>query len=200
MIKALVVLEIIVAAFIPQGEKENKPQKVWTQEQIEIANTAKNADYLSQDEKEVIMYLNLARLYPKDYILLELKRENFEYEIEYHAFYFESLIKNLDSMLPAGLIYPDKDLAETAACFSKELAKSGKVSHDRKYCEENYAAECLSFGATEPREVITQLLIDYGVKSLGHRKVCLSKRYSKIGVSINTHKEYRKVAVLDFKR
>lgn len=200
MIKSLFILEIIIAAFIPQGEKELEPQKVWSNEQLEIANTAKDADYLSKEEKEVILYLNLARLYPKEYIQLELKKENFEYEIDDDPFYYKSLLVHLDSMMPSGLFYPNKELTETADCFSAELAKTGKVSHNRKYCEEDYGAECISFGLLDPQEVVTQLLVDHGVKSLGHRIVCLSKRYSKIGVSFNKHKKFNQCVVLDFKR
>jgi hypothetical protein len=40
----------------------------WTTAQIEKANTAKNIEYLTTIEKECVLYINLCRLYPKDFL------------------------------------------------------------------------------------------------------------------------------------
>ena len=48
------------------------------------------------------------------------------------------------------------------------------------------------------KDIAMQLLIDHGVKSLGHRKISLSNEYSKIGVSVNTHSQWGICAVIDF--
>ena len=40
----------------------------WTSNQIEKANTAKDVAYLTTVEKECVMYINLCRLYPKDFL------------------------------------------------------------------------------------------------------------------------------------
>ena len=45
----------------------------WTQEQLATANTAKNKGYLNAVEKEVIQYINLARLYPQLFVKNELE-------------------------------------------------------------------------------------------------------------------------------
>ncbi len=47
------------------------------------------------------------------------------------------------------------------------------------------------------KDIVLQLLIDDRVSSLGHRKICLDARYSKIGVSVSPHKEWDTCAVLD---
>ena len=44
----------------------------WTTAQIEKANTAKNIEYLTTTEKECILYINLCRLYPKDFLKYEV--------------------------------------------------------------------------------------------------------------------------------
>jgi hypothetical protein len=45
----------------------------WTSTQIEKANTAKNITYLTNVEKECILYINLCRLYPKDFLKYEVR-------------------------------------------------------------------------------------------------------------------------------
>ena len=45
----------------------------WTSEELEKANTALNTYILSSEEKDVIKYINLARLYPEKFANLEVK-------------------------------------------------------------------------------------------------------------------------------
>ncbi|MDA9817396.1 hypothetical protein N9C19_01340, partial [bacterium] len=44
----------------------------WTNTQILEANTAKDIEYLTKVEKECVMYINLCRLYPKEFLKHEL--------------------------------------------------------------------------------------------------------------------------------
>ena len=48
--------------------------QTWSKAQIEKANTGKDIAYLSTVEKECIMYLNLCRLYPQDFLKFELTK------------------------------------------------------------------------------------------------------------------------------
>jgi len=43
-----------------------------------------------------------------------------------------------------------------------------------------------------------QWLIDSGIESLGHRKICLQPAYKKIGIKVNPHFEYGHCAVAEF--
>jgi hypothetical protein len=43
----------------------------WSATQLAKANTAKKVKELTFEEKQTIMYLNLARMYPKDYKRIE---------------------------------------------------------------------------------------------------------------------------------
>jgi uncharacterized protein YkwD len=45
---------------------------------------------------------------------------------------------------------------------------------------------------------VLDLLVDWGVPSLGHRHALLDGYYKKIGVSILPHKTSAHIAVLDF--
>lgn len=58
--------------------------------------------------------------------------------------------------------------------------------------------ECIHYGQSNALEIVTSLLIDQTVKSLGHRKICLGY-FTEMGVSIQPHNGYGKNAVLDFR-
>lgn len=166
--------------------------QTWTSAELAASNTCASATYLTSLEKEVIKYLNLARLYPKKYALIELNDQ------DKTTTYYKSLIKKLNSMSPVSAISPDKKSYESAKCLSNEQSKSGKTGHDRKSCGSYFYGECCSYGMFSGSGIVAQLLVDNGVPSLGHREMCLSYAFSKVGVSCNTHKVYSHCCVLDF--
>ena len=57
--------------------------------------------------------------------------------------------------------------------------------------------ECIHYGGDDALGIVTSLLIDQSVKSLGHRKICLGY-FTEAGISIQPHSSYGKNAVLDF--
>ncbi len=167
----------------------------WNKEQLIKANTAVNIKYLTNVEKETILYLNLARMYPKDFVKIEVGKTDELNSSEKN--YKVSLIKKLNSMNALMPLVFDESLYDFAKCYSKEMGEKGIVGHNRKKCKSGYFAECCSYGMYNGRDIILQLLIDSDVPSLGHRKICLSENYSKIGVSVHAHKKYGTGAVLD---
>ncbi|MBL0357999.1 MAG: hypothetical protein IPP72_14465 [Chitinophagaceae bacterium] len=48
--------------------------QVWTAAQLNEANTAADLEYLSAPEKQVILYINLCRLYPQQFAANEVKK------------------------------------------------------------------------------------------------------------------------------
>lgn len=175
--------------------------QTWSKAQIEKANTAKDIAYLSTVEKECIMYLNLCRLYPQDFLKFELTKYvgNEQYgDYLKNSTYRKSLISTLASMKPINVLTFDADLYKNAACFAKEQGIAGTTGHTRIKCPKAaYAAECCSYGMSTAKDIVLQLLIDDRVTSLGHRKICLDAMYSKIGVSVGPHKEWGTCAVFD---
>lgn len=176
--------------------------EVWTNAEIDAANTARNVSYLDSLEKQVIMYTNLARLFPKRFNTIEVR--NYDGAIEQPLQYRnsanrKSLIRELENMKAVSALLPDSLLTLTAECFSNELAKSGRTGHERKNCKDDYLAENCSFGKFRAKDIVMQLLIDEGVSSLGHRKNCLNVKYELIGVSFGDHPQYKKCTVMDFK-
>lgn len=45
----------------------------WTDEQLGQADTGRDIDKLSETEKDAIMYINLARLFPAEFVTIELE-------------------------------------------------------------------------------------------------------------------------------
>ncbi len=177
--------------------------QTWTSAQLEKANTATNIASLTPVEKETILYINLCRLYPQDFLNYELMNY---YGTEKHGDYVKnskyraSLMKLLGTMQPVNALYFDLETYAGAKCFAKEQGEAGTIGHSRKSCKADYAAECCSYGMETGRDIAMQLLIDDDVPSLGHRLICLDKAYTKVGVSLQPHKKWEVVAVLNFNR
>ena len=170
----------------------------WSAAQLAKANTAKEVKELTFEEKQTIMYLNLVRMYPKDYKRIELNTKNQQWKYYADNSYFVSLMTKLETMEPVNPIYFNREMYALAICFSKEQYESGKYGHDRKKCPGGYTGECISYGFNKGLDIINQLLIDEGVESLGHREICLLNGIEAIGVKINKHKNYDFFAILDF--
>ncbi len=75
----------------------------WTEEELAMANTAKDVSYLSQVEKDIFLWLNLARLYPAKFADIEV--EHYTPPAKYGDYlknspYVKSLLKELKKMDP----------------------------------------------------------------------------------------------------
>lgn len=175
--------------------------QTWTPEQWQSAGTADSATYLSEVEREVIRYINLARMFPSQFAKYEV--ENYFGTEKYGEYlksskYRLSLLADLKKRKPCNSLRPNEALFKNAECLAKEQAKSGAVGHARKRCEKGNYAECCSYGMNTARDIALQLLIDHDVTSLGHRKICLDPQYRLVGCSAQPHKVHGDCAVLEF--
>ena len=176
----------------------------FTSEQISKANTAKDASYLTQAEKDVILYCNLARLDGPTFInqyLGKLKGSSNSYE--------KSLLEDLATIKNLPMLKPNSKLAKAAKYHVDDIGPKGLVQHEssdgtncgnrvRKYYKGGYIGENIDFGPSAAMDIVLDLLIDQDVESLGHRKNILNLNFTRIGVSIGAHKEYRNCCVQDF--
>ncbi len=153
-----------------------------------------NFSYLNTQEKSIIQWLNIARMFPKWYVyFMKLNKGTTENE--------KSLYKELMKIKAIKIpLIPDEKLSSSAKCHALSSGKVGHVGHDRidVNCKSNYSGESISYGIATGKEIVYQLLVDEGVPSLGHRIICLSERNT-IGLSIQQHKIYGSNAVLDFR-
>jgi uncharacterized protein YkwD len=180
-------------------EKIILPDLRWTAAQYSAANTAVNSSDLSAVEKEAIMYINLARMYPKQFAANEVEdylgiAPSAEYK---ESAYKKSLIDELLKMKPVGALQFDLELFGNAKCFSAEQGKSGAIGHDRKKCKKKPYAENCSYGAFTGKDIAMQWLIDHNVADLGHRINCLNPNYTRIGLSTSDHKKHKICAVAE---
>ena len=164
----------------------------WKDPKYLEANTAVNEDYLSVEEKRMYYYLNLVRMNPKlfaETYLSHLRNSRDNYE--------SSLYSELKKLKPLPVLKPNPKLYESAKCHAIESGERGYLGHTRIKCTKYYMGECCQYGLSDALDIIISLLIDQGISSLGHRKICLGN-YTELGVSIQPHKSYGVNAVLDF--
>lgn len=168
----------------------------WNDSKYLKCNTAAKASYMTAAEKEVIYILNLARTDPALFANTVIKKYP-----AWKSHYYTSLLDTMRTLKPVKLLYPDSLCFAGALCHAQNSGKEGYVGHNRSTdeCREKwyYNGECCDYGHNRPVDIIMSLLIDEGVASLGHRKICLGG-YKKIGVSIQPHTLYGHTAVLDF--
>ncbi len=186
------------------------PFDKWDAATLEKANSAKDASYLTDEEKKVVYYTNLVRMNPS------------LFEKTYYAHYIDStktkptsftrsLANDLSTRFkPMDILTPKEDLSEEAKSHAKDTGKSGKMGHftsDNK----SYAVRMLQFksvygstaencdyGKQDALSIVIHLLIDEGQAAIAHRKTLLDKNLKYVGVSIQEHKKEKWTCVMDF--
>ena len=175
----------------------------WSSVQLYHANTARDASYLSLEEKNIFLVLNLARIYPQLFNTRILQKyigsETGGNDFLKHRKYLKSLSRELSSMSQLDPVYPSKELWEYALCHAVNSGKKGVVGHNRYECAAPlFYSECCAYGFNKAIDIVVQLLIDHNISDLGHRRIMLDSRQTSLGVSIQYHKKYIYNAVLDF--
>jgi hypothetical protein len=173
----------------------------WTAAQLQKANTAAAITGISQVEKDAIKYINLARLYPKQFAENEVK--NYYGPAKYgdylkNSTYRTSLMTTLKNMQAVGALTFNQAMYDNAKCLRVEQGKSGAEGHVRVNCTKKNWAECCSYGMDTGKDIALQWLIDDKISSLGHRKICLDGKYTKTGLSAGNHKKWGSCAVAEF--
>lgn len=187
----------------------------WSKQEMSECNTASKIKVLSTKEKEVFMFLNLARTRPSVFAEMTIKPHLSAWEYRYindstyikadtfnmwaQSYYDNSLYLEMKKMESAGLLGFNQKCWESAECHATSVGKVGKVTHDREPgCTAYFSGECCHYGSSDPLGIIVNLLIDRSVESLGHRSICLGKYYDELGVSMKPHKTYGNNTTLDF--
>ncbi|MBQ3655446.1 MAG: CAP domain-containing protein [Bacteroidales bacterium] len=192
-----------------ETEQKDEPvtnSSAFTDDEIKAANTAADVSYLSDDEKEVILLCNLARLdgsrFAEAYVKPHLNGKT--------SSAIQSLYSDLSAVKNLPMYQPKKELCESAAYHAEDMGSSGRTGHtstdgtsmgDRVWGyapEAGAIAENCSYGYSEPLAIVIQLLVDEGLTPPGHRNSILSTKYNFIGVAIREHKSWRYNCVQDF--
>ncbi len=179
----------------------------WDAELVRSLNTAHEIEYLNDEEKKVILFMNLARnngpLFAETFLDAYVAENQTE-----KSSYLRSLYKDLKKVSGLTPLLPEKDLTALAQNQTKKTGESGRVGHSdfKKRFEPvmgnpyNHVGENCSYGYKTAIDIVITLLIDENVKDLGHRHNTLSEGFNSVGVAIRSHKKYRVNCVIDFGR
>lgn len=219
-----VTLCLLFPLLSPNAVQRSGPDDSWTREELRMANTAGNADYLTAEEKDMVIYMNLARMdgarffdtYFQEFVdahnqEMQQYGNYDEVKVSRNSSYYRSLRKDLERVKNFPVFWPDEALSRIARAHGKDLNRNnftGHKSSDGRSVAQRIGAvypnksngECLAFGFSSGLSNICMLLLDKGVADLGHRKILLntSSKLNTVGLSIQSHKRYRYTAVIDF--
>jgi len=188
---------------------------------IKTLNTAGTVTYLNDEEKNLILAMNLVRSNPPLYADLYVKPFMALYENNKIHYPDGTIIVTNEGLAPVRDLYselkhtkplpplkPSSGLSKAAASHASYQSKNGQIGHEgqggmQKRIEKHgdwsgAIGENISYGYQSGHEAVLSLLIDDGVKNRGHRKNILSPDFKTAGVSINTHPKYNWVHVINY--
>jgi len=185
---------------------------------IEALDTAANADYLTDIEKDVILEMNKVRADPKKYAELYIRPRlgyfsGKNYSVpgqirivtEEGAAAVNDCITALNKAASAGVLKPEKGLSLAAKDIVTDQSKTGQMGHNssdgatpearmRRYGGFSGSwtyGENIAYGDTTAREIVCSLLIDDGVPGRGHRTNIMNRAFTQTGAGYGTHPKYR---------
>lgn len=187
-------------------------------------DAGRHVPYLTENEKDLVLELNLVRTNPKQYAELFLKPLELRYKEKLFIYPDDPIplqteegiralldcIKVLENTKPMGMLHPAEGLCNAAADHAKEQSKNGRLGHKGRRSStpftrmERYgkwggmAAENIDYGNDKARWVVISLLIDDGVVHRGHRTNILLKEFGRVGVAFDSHPKYEFMCVMDF--
>jgi len=184
-------------------------------------NTGISADYLNDDEKNLILAMNLIRFDPPRYSRMYIYPK-----LQYFsgtAFNFpgrptlrtkegieavRELYLELLKAEPMPIFYPSRGMCRASRDHAIYMKNTGATSHqgqggmsDRvsKYGEWiSGLAENLQWGTSNAHDAIVSLMVDDGIRSRGHRKNMMNPSYKVVGVAVEEHPRWRISYVINY--
>jgi uncharacterized protein YkwD len=196
---AFTLLLFLICSF----SKKVYPYDRWKKEDLEKANTAKDVSWLTEEEKQVIYYLNLARINPKLFALTY--SQNYLDTAGLKSSYTRSLQNELRRIKPMNVLLPDSALTKSAVDHAASSGKLGTTGHNGK--NKRFAdvkgrftlwGENCSYGYDQSLSIVMQLLIDEDHPGLGHRQNILNQNFTHLGTAIRPHQKYTWNCVQNF--
>jgi hypothetical protein len=190
---------------------------------IDALDTAKDVDYLTGIEKDVVLEMNKARSAPRKYAELYIQPKLKYYSGNNYSEpgqitlvtqegkkAVEGCVAAMSKMKSASILTPELGLSLGAKDHAGDQGKTGQTGHNgsdksnpfiriKRYGDGfNTAGENLAYGPESGREIVVQLLVDDGVPSRGHRTNIMNKDFSQTGVALGTHPEFRTMCVITY--
>jgi uncharacterized protein YkwD len=186
-------------------------------------DTAKNAGYLKELEKQVILELNRVRSDPPRYAKAFLFSQRGYYEGRRLTYPGETPILTQEGVKAfdegyqfllkarsASPLIPRVGLTRAARDHTLDQGKTGQTGHtggDRSDVSGRAnrhgkwggkVGENIQYGHSSAARIVSSLLIDDGVPSRGHRKIIMEPLFRYIGVAFGPHPKFRHMCVLVF--
>jgi len=176
----------------------------WSSSDINKANTAKDADYLNEEEKEVFFLCNLARINGSKF-LKTVVAEYYKNVDQVPNSWTRSLPKSLKKVKNYDMILPQKDLYKVAKDHAVKMGKKGAIGHNGftkryKAVMNSYLqlGENCDYGRAKGSDIFFSLFLDEDIANLGHRINILKPGHNAMGVAIAPHTKWKVNAVMSF--
>ncbi len=179
----------------------------WDPEVVRVLQKAYKAEYLNEEEKKVVLLMNMARhdgpLFEETFLQSYIEDNHMK-----KSKYVKSLTRDLRKISGIQPLKIEKDLTAVAQGHANKMGKSRRVGHqgfNKRYeplmgNPYNHVGENCSYGYELAIDIVLSLLIDEGISDVGHRKNILNEEFNSVGVAIRPHKGYRVNCVIDFGR
>lgn len=208
MVRTLIHSLIITIFWIGASLTVKAAPIFWTDEDWNEANTARYSAYMSEAEKEVVIYVNLLRKNPTLFAELYLKPYSTSNHSKVAA--VQEAIEWLELQTPKQLLYPAMALHASATKQARYLKQFDDVVtaaseqapfYDRIHRYSPGAAmyaETWCYGSEDPLIMIIKMLIGENGASKQDRHVLMSDNLDLIGVSVIKHETHCATTVLNF--
>jgi hypothetical protein len=214
-------IDVFITYNLPgfSNEQYNPDNENWN---IKLLDTAREVNFLTKIEKDIILELNKVRSDPQKYAELYIKPM-----LQYFDGYMylepgkkekttsEGIISTeecyiaLSGMQGIPILIPEEGLSLGAEDHVKDQGPVGITGHtgtDRsnpavrvmRYGTGNYIGENISYGPNRADEIVIGLLIDDGVPDRGHRRSIMNKEFTQAGIATGTHKRYGTMCVIEY--
>jgi hypothetical protein len=160
-------------------------------------DTARDCDYLTDEEKMQFIFLNKVRTNPKLFAkqyLIHLVENGPSYKEIYEKLNYFPTSRALQPSKALFLAARDHalDLGENASTGHTSSNGEDLITRISKYSDNpKYFGENCSFGAQDPLGIVIQMIVDDGYPSRGHRASILNEGFSQVGLSVKPHATYK---------
>ena len=202
-------------AYSQQSTRSYNPEKLtldrllrnWPEEELDSATVKNDVLFMNQEEKDVVLLCNLARMNGPLFVTAILEPYLQSGNINNDR-YVKSLTKTLQQQKPMLPLQVDEQLYRLAYDHAKTSGENGTTGHGGFYDRFKIAkgifplfAENCYYGPISPLDIVLELLIDKGESDVGHRKNIFNNYYGSgfVGVSIQPHHSvYEYNCVMEF--
>jgi hypothetical protein len=186
-------------------------------------NTAKDAAYLTEIQKQVILELNKVRSNPKRFAEEYMEELQTAFNGKLFSYPGQDPVMSREGISPLiecikvlmetnsmPILKPEEGLCRSAKDLVTDQQKNGGIGHitrsgltPQKRIEKYgiwdiCSAEDITYGSFEARQIVITLLIDDGVTERSHRKNILNRCFHHVGVDFGKHPNYLTMCVIDY--